>query len=129
MYAVIETGGKQYRVAPGDSILVEKLEGEPGTAVEFDKVLAIGNDEGQLTTGGAVAVDELGNPIGDSSDELALGGASAQSTVLAGRSGWGDSQALVVLATVLPLALVMAPPILWRRLGGAAGPRSPGGGA
>lgn len=55
MYAVIETGGKQYRVAPGDSILVEKLEGEPGTAVEFDKVLAVGSDDGQITTGEAVA--------------------------------------------------------------------------
>lgn len=55
MYAVIETGGKQYRVAPGDSILVEKLEGEPGTAVEFDKVLAVGSDDGQITTGEAAA--------------------------------------------------------------------------
>lgn len=55
MYAVIETGGKQYRVAPGDAILVEKLEGEPGSTVEFDKVLAIGNDSGELSTGEAVA--------------------------------------------------------------------------
>ncbi len=55
MYAVIETGGKQYRVAPGDSLLVEKLEGEPGTAVEFDKVLAIGGDDGELKTGDALS--------------------------------------------------------------------------
>lgn len=55
MYAVIETGGKQYRVAPGDSLLVEKLEGEPGTAVEFDKVLAIGGDDGGLKTGEALS--------------------------------------------------------------------------
>jgi large subunit ribosomal protein L21 len=55
MYAVIETGGKQYRVAPGDSLLVEKLEGEPGTAVEFDKVLAIGGDDGDLKTGEALS--------------------------------------------------------------------------
>lgn len=55
MYAVIETGGKQYRVAPGDALLVEKLEGEPGSAIEFDKVLAIGTDDGELATGEAVA--------------------------------------------------------------------------
>ena len=41
MYAVIETGGKQYRVAPGESIEVETLAGEPGAEVEFDRVLAV----------------------------------------------------------------------------------------
>lgn len=46
MYAILETGGKQYRVAEGDVITVEKLPGEAGDAVEFDKVLLIndGND-------------------------------------------------------------------------------------
>ena len=38
-YAVIRTGGKQYRVAPGDVIRVEKLAGEPGSEVEFGEVL------------------------------------------------------------------------------------------
>ncbi len=42
MYAVIATGGKQYRVAEGDVVQLEKLEGEPGAAVEFDKVLMVG---------------------------------------------------------------------------------------
>lgn len=46
MYAVIETGGKQYRVAPGDMIEVETLTGEVGAEVEFDRVLAVGNDGG-----------------------------------------------------------------------------------
>jgi len=41
MYAVIETGGKQYRVSPGESIQVETLPGEVGATVEFDKVIAI----------------------------------------------------------------------------------------
>ena len=41
MYAVIETGGKQYRVAPGESIEVETLAGEAGAEVEFDRVLAV----------------------------------------------------------------------------------------
>ena len=41
MYAVIETGGKQYRVAPGESIEVETLTGDVGAAVEFDRVVAV----------------------------------------------------------------------------------------
>ncbi|PYT14033.1 MAG: 50S ribosomal protein L21 [Acidobacteria bacterium] len=41
MYAVIETGGKQYRVAPGESVEVETLPGEVGAEVEFDRVLAV----------------------------------------------------------------------------------------
>jgi large subunit ribosomal protein L21 len=55
MYAVIETGGKQYRVAPGDTIVVETLAGEVGSAVEFDKVLAVGKDNGELAVGADVA--------------------------------------------------------------------------
>jgi large subunit ribosomal protein L21 len=51
MHAVIETGGKQYRVAPGDTINVEKLPGEVGSQVEFDKVLAIFQDSDQLVSG------------------------------------------------------------------------------
>ena len=43
MYAVIATGGKQYRVAEGDVVRIEKLAAEPGTSVEFDKVLLVGN--------------------------------------------------------------------------------------
>jgi len=54
MYAVIETGGKQYRVAPGDVIQVETLEGEPGSEVEFGRVLALVNDANEVMTGDAV---------------------------------------------------------------------------
>jgi len=43
-YAVIRTGGKQYRVAPGDIVRVEKLPGEPGAAVEFTDVLMASDD-------------------------------------------------------------------------------------
>ena len=46
MYAVIKTGGKQYKVAVGDEIFVEKLEGEAGETVTFDDVLAVGDDDG-----------------------------------------------------------------------------------
>jgi len=41
MYAVIETGGKQYRVAPGESVEVETLAGDIGSAVEFGRVVAL----------------------------------------------------------------------------------------
>jgi large subunit ribosomal protein L21 len=51
MYAVIKTGGKQYRVEAGDLIVVEKLGGEPGAKVAFDEVLMIG--EGEAVTVGA----------------------------------------------------------------------------
>ena len=44
MYAVIRTGGKQARVAPGDSIRVEKLEGTVGDPVELSEVLLLGNE-------------------------------------------------------------------------------------
>ncbi len=46
MYAVIKTGGKQYRVQPGDVIVVEKLDGEPGADVSFGEVLMLGGDKG-----------------------------------------------------------------------------------
>jgi large subunit ribosomal protein L21 len=46
MYAVIETGGKQYRVTEGDVIFVEKLDVEENAAVNFDKVVAVGADDG-----------------------------------------------------------------------------------
>lgn len=51
MYAVVETGGKQYRVAAGDKVKVEKLSVEPGTEVVLDKVLLVQNDNGQVTIG------------------------------------------------------------------------------
>jgi len=44
MYAIIATGGKQYKVSEGDVIKVEKLAGESGDAVTFDQVVAISDD-------------------------------------------------------------------------------------
>lgn len=46
MYAIIQTGGKQYRVQPGDRLKVEKLPGEPGTEIQLEQVLAVGSDQG-----------------------------------------------------------------------------------
>ena len=55
MYAVIETGGKQYRVQEGDTIFIEKLGAEEGETVTFDKVVALGKDDGFVA--GAPYVD------------------------------------------------------------------------
>ena len=51
MYAVIKTGGKQYRVQPGDLMVVEKIDGDVGAEVAFDQVLMLGGDAGELTVG------------------------------------------------------------------------------
>ncbi len=46
MFAVIKTGGKQYKVAPNDILRIEKIEGEPGDSVELGAVLAVGGESG-----------------------------------------------------------------------------------
>jgi len=63
MYAVIKTGGKQYKVAEGDRLVVEKIEGEAGDQVVFGDVLMLGGDNG-VTVGsplidGAQVIGEL----------------------------------------------------------------------
>jgi len=63
MFAVIETGGKQYRVAQNDIVTVERLGGEPGDSVEFDRVLMMGAGEdvslGSPTLDGARVTAEV----------------------------------------------------------------------
>ena len=62
-YAIIQTGGKQYRVQPGTSISVEKIEGDAGSTVEFDHVLLVSQDDevsvGTPTVEGAKVVAEV----------------------------------------------------------------------
>ncbi|MFN7571343.1 MAG: 50S ribosomal protein L21 [Betaproteobacteria bacterium] len=70
MHAVIKTGGKQYRVAPGDKLKIESLPAEVGSVVTLDQVLAVG-DGADL---------RLGTPL--------VAGAAVQATVLA--HGRGD---------------------------------------
>ena len=53
MYAIIATGGKQYKVSEGDVIKVEKLNAEPGDTVTFDQVVAVSDNE--LKVAGDVA--------------------------------------------------------------------------
>ena len=54
MYAVIKTGGKQYRVQPGDLLVVEKLDGDVGAELSFDQVLMLGGDAGEISIGAPV---------------------------------------------------------------------------
>lgn len=62
MYAVIQTGGKQYKVSVGDEVFVEKLEGEDGQSVLFDSVLAIGDDAG-IRAGSVLANSSVAGEI------------------------------------------------------------------
>lgn len=69
MFAIIKTGGKQYRVSKGSLLRVEKLEGEAGNTVTLDQVLVIGEGS-SLTVGeplvkGATVVAEIVNQIRD----------------------------------------------------------------
>src|SRR6266581_8236523 len=50
MFAVIKTGGKQYRVAADDKLKVEKIDGEPGQIIQFNEVLVVGGDAVTLGT-------------------------------------------------------------------------------
>jgi large subunit ribosomal protein L21 len=56
MYAVIRAGGKQYRVAPGDVVKIEKLPAAEGDTVEFNDVLAVSGTEGQIGPGAGALV-------------------------------------------------------------------------
>jgi large subunit ribosomal protein L21 len=68
MYAVIKTGGKQYRVAEGQRLCVEKLPGQAGDKVTLDQVLFVGGDSpkiGQpLVAGASVAAEIVGQTRG-----------------------------------------------------------------
>jgi len=69
MFAVIKTGGKQYRVAAEDVIQVDRVNGQPGEIVEFGEVLVVGGDTPQLGTptvsGATVAGEVLQHTRGD----------------------------------------------------------------
>jgi large subunit ribosomal protein L21 len=69
MFAVIKTGGKQYRVAADDVIRIEKIKGEPGEIVQLGEVLVVGGDNVQLglptVSGASVAAEVLEQGRGD----------------------------------------------------------------
>ena len=73
MYAIIATGGKQYKVAEGDVIRVEKLGVEAGETVTFDQVLAVSNDGlkvGEDVKNASVTASVVGNGKGKKSYRL-----------------------------------------------------------
>lgn len=75
MTAVIVSGGKQYRVAPGDRILVDRLEAETGTEIEISSVLMLADGDGirlaaELKKGDEVTARVLGHPRGPKIDVL-----------------------------------------------------------
>ena len=59
MFAIVRTGGKQYRVAPGDKIVVEKLAGEAGDSVDITDVLLAGEGSNLLSTAGLIVGAEI----------------------------------------------------------------------
>lgn len=68
MYAVIKTGGKQYRVSEGDRLRVEKIAGEKGDTVDFGEVLMLGGDKvsvgSPLVSGAKVSAEIIGQGLG-----------------------------------------------------------------
>src|SRR5258708_29347546 len=66
MYAVIQTGGKQYRVAPGDTIRIERVKGDVGEQVKFGTVLAVHTDDKKVMAGsGAANHRRTGQNVGE----------------------------------------------------------------
>ena len=63
MYAVIRSGGKQYRVAPGDTVKVEQLDGKVGGKVTFADVIAVRTDDQKLLTGKDAAAAKVSGKI------------------------------------------------------------------
>jgi large subunit ribosomal protein L21 len=60
-YAIVKTGGKQYRVEEGQTLLVERLPGDPGSSVDLETLLTVGDDP---VDGGAVAAEIVGHERG-----------------------------------------------------------------
>ncbi len=63
MFAVVRTGGKQYRVATDDKILVEKIDGEAGTSVTLETLMS--GDAGTINAGGSVTAEIVAQTKGD----------------------------------------------------------------
>ena len=63
MYAVIRSGGKQYRVAPGDTIKVEQIPGKVGGKVTFDQIIAVSTEDKKMLTGKDAAAAKVSGKI------------------------------------------------------------------
>ena len=119
MYAVIRAGGKQYRVAPGDVIEIEKLPQTSGENVQFDDVLAVSATEGEIAkpaaafvSGQVVRLPAMRCPVDDTTSNISvsLSIPSFSSRVISsdksviGRS-WKVSISRFEIATILLLIL------------------------
>lgn len=69
MYAIVETSGKQYRVVPGDRILVDRMAAEVGATITLGRVLLLGGDSvkvgAPLVEGASVTARVLAHPLGE----------------------------------------------------------------
>lgn len=63
MYAIVETGGKQYRVAPGDVLEIERLPAEAGETVHFGRIVAVVQDDGTVNAGPQVTGQVTGTVL------------------------------------------------------------------
>ena len=94
MYAIVKTGGKQYKVAEGDLVKVEKIEGEPGSAVAHTPVLVV--DGAELTSG-----DKLENVAVNAEIVEHVRGPKIRGMHYKNKTGykrrWGHRQPLTVL--------------------------------
>ncbi len=97
MFAVIKTGGKQYRVAAEDVLKVEKVKGEPGEIVQFGEVLVVGGDRRRLAlptvSGASVAAEviEQGRGTRSSPSRSAAARIRAASAATARSTPWSGS--------------------------------------
>ena len=82
MYAVIETGGKQYQVNEGDVIFIEKLAAEADETVTFDKVVALGADDGL----------KVGTPYVDGAAKVIKNGKAKKITVFTYKPKKGEKK-------------------------------------
>ena len=80
MHAIVQAGGKQFRVAPGDVVRVPKINGEVGSAVLFSKVLAVFPDEGEALVGSAANGQKITGKKDITGDEMRRGLESLQIT-------------------------------------------------
>ena len=65
MYAIVQTGGKQYVASPGEVVRVESLHGAPGDVVEFDHVVTLSKDDGSVLAGSELSGAKVRGVIED----------------------------------------------------------------
>jgi len=100
MYAVIRAGGKQYRVAPGDVVNIEKLPAGNGDTVEFNDVLAVSSQEGTIGPGAGAVVSGQVMDQGRAGKILVFPSAK-------GSSGWAGFFQTTRLSGTAPIGMII----------------------